>query len=216
MHIARRVAQHLYLLRASRHTNKHMQRVFDASGPPGHEVMALILEQDAAIAAEQHWLDANFGRPGCLNASPAADGLREHTEVAKKRMGDGHRGFRHNPETIEKMREARKRQVCGPRSEETRKRLSVAGKGRGKGVPLTEEHKLKLSLANKGRKHSEESRRHMADGQRGVVQSAEQRRKNAEAHRGKPKSPEARENMRKAWVKRKAARAPSTDIPDPA
>jgi hypothetical protein len=65
------------------------------------------------------------------------------------------RNLKHSPESIQKMRLA-KQNV----SDETRKRISEAGKGRR----LTEEHRKKWSF--KGRHHTEEARRRMSEAAR--------------------------------------------------
>lgn len=50
-----------------------------------------------------------------------------------------------------------------------------------KGYIMSEEHKLKIGLANKGRIHSEESRRHMSEGCKGRIISEEAKQKIREA-----------------------------------
>ena len=85
------------------------------------------------------------------------------------------------------------------RSEETKKKISEAEKGRipwnrGKHLgPLPEETKRKISEAHKGKKISEEARRKMSEAKKGRVSnmkgcklSEETRRKMSEAKKGKP------------------------------
>jgi group I intron endonuclease len=96
-------------------------------------------------------------------------------------------------------------------SEETRKKISLAGKGR---VP-TEETRKKLSISNKGRKVSEETREKLRKASTGVIKKKEtiEKLKIALSHRiikdstreklrnnmiGKPKSPEHIANVKKA------------------
>lgn len=85
------------------------------------------------------------------------------------------------------------------RSEETKKKISEAMKGRISWNkckhlgPLSEETKRKISEAHKGKKLSEETRRKMSDAKKGRVSnmkgcklSEETRRKISEAMKGKP------------------------------
>lgn len=64
------------------------------------------------------------------------------------------------------------------RSEETRKKMSEAQKGR----VTSEETKLKLSEANKGKKHTEEHKRKCAETRTGTKRSEETRKKISESN----------------------------------
>ena len=110
----------------------------------------------------------------------------------------------------------------GTPSEETRRKISKAGKGRTawnkgkpspyKGVPRSEETRRKISEANTGKTHSEETRRKISEVQigrtawnkgkpspyKGVPRSEETRRKISEAHKGKPLSMEHRRKLSEA------------------
>lgn len=66
--------------------------------------------------------------------------------------GDGCIGFIHNPEAIEKIRQSK---IGTKHSIEFKEAMSK----RLKGVPLSEEHKSKIGLANKGRRASETTRK---------------------------------------------------------
>lgn len=65
--------------------------------------------------------------------------------------GDGCIGFIHNSEAIEKIRQSK---IGTKHSIEFKEAMSK----RLKGVPLSEEHKSKIGLANKGRRASETTR----------------------------------------------------------
>ena len=67
------------------------------------------------------------------------------------------------------------------KSEETKRKISEAKKGRH----LSEEHKRKLSEANKGKHHSEEAKKKMSEAKKGKTFSEEARRNMSEAHKGK-------------------------------
>ena len=93
---------------------------------------------------------------------------------------------------------------AGSPSEETRRKMSKAHKGKKLGSP-SEEHRRKLSEAHKGKKLSAESIRKRTEAQKGEnhhffgkTLSAEHRRKLSEANKGKQNSVEARRKMSEA------------------
>ena len=67
------------------------------------------------------------------------------------------------------------------RSEETRRKVSEAnkGKGKGKGHKISEETKRKISEAKKGRKLSEETRRKMAESHRRYLEKKREQSKSS-------------------------------------
>ena len=78
-----------------------------------------------------------------------------------------------------------------------------------KGKPLSEETRKKLSEANKGKqlgkdnqfygkKHSEETKKKMAEANKGKKMSEESKKKNSEAHIGKHPSEETKKKLREA------------------
>lgn len=73
--------------------------------------------------------------------------------------GEGVKGIKHSEETCQKNREAhtgaRNPNYGKPRSEETKRKISEANKGRLRG-PLPEETKVKMSEAHKGKKKSKD------------------------------------------------------------
>lgn len=96
----------------------------------------------------------------------------------------------------------------GPVSNETRKKLSIAGKGRTLsdehkkrlrefhlGRRQTDEAKAKISKANLGRKHTADSLKKMSEARKGVPKTAEHRKKISEGNKGKVFSKETRNKM---------------------
>ncbi len=99
----------------------------------------------------------------------------------------------------------------GPLSEEAKRRLSMAGKGRKlsraaiakiservRGRKLTEETKEKIRQRAIGRKHTDAAKLKMSLAHRGKKKSAEHRRKIGLAHKGKVMSAESRVKMSRA------------------
>lgn len=87
--------------------------------------------------------------------------------------GDGCKGFTHNEEAIEKIRQAK---LGTKHSQKFKEAMSK----RLKGVPLSQEHKDKIGLANKGRKISEETRKKLSESHKSIVQSEESKKKRSE------------------------------------
>lgn len=90
--------------------------------------------------------------------------------------GDGGMGYKFSPEKIEEMVKKRIGKKRGPCSEERRKNISAALKGR----KMSEEQKVKL----RGRKPSDETRRLISIGNKGKTVSAESRAKMSKSRMG--------------------------------
>ena len=127
-----------------------------------------------------------------------------HTEEAKKRMSEAHKGENngfygkhHSEETKRKISEKNKGKKL---SEETKKKLSEIRKGR----KFSEEHKRKISESNKGKKHTEESKKKMSEKRKGITFTKEWKKKLSEAGKGRkmpPRSEEWRKKQREAHSK---------------
>lgn len=149
----RRKQTHLRLLRQNKHENVYMQRVYNQYLQFEWEVLLICTSVEDAVKSEQILLDSLFRAEGCVNLSQSAV------------YGPGMTGKQHTEATKKLIREARVFQVC---SEETKQKLSRAGKGNQrakghrhqkseglrrkmseiqKGRPLTESHRQSLSKA---------------------------------------------------------------------
>ena len=98
--------------------------------------------------------------------------------------GGGMSGYTLSEETRKKLSEACKGRKL---SEETKKKMSDAQKGEKNnmyGKHLSEEHKKKLSEALKGIKRSDEAKKKMSDARKGKKHSEETRKKISEAQKG--------------------------------
>ena len=104
-------------------------------------------------------------------------------------------------ETRKKLSEAGKGRIV---SEETRRKLSKALKGKNIGRKLSEEHRQKISEAGKGRVVSEETRRKISEAGKGRKLSEEHRQKISEVnkgnkhHKGKYHSEETKQKISEA------------------
>lgn len=82
-------------------------------------------------------------------------------------------------------------------TEETKRKMSEAGKGRP-GVPCTSETKKKLSALRRGKKATDETKRKMSESMRGHETSQETRQKISGAHTGRIHTKESRRHMSEA------------------
>lgn len=91
-----------------------------------------------------------------------------------------------------------------PHSEEHKRKIGEANKGKNKGksYPHTEEHKQKVSQALKGRAKSEEHTRKVAEANQGQKRSEETRRKQSQLKKAAWQKPEVRENYSRGAVER--------------
>lgn len=142
-----RAQTHLRLLRQGKHENGYMQRVFNQYLQFEWEVLLLCASAEDSVKAEQNLLDSLFGTEGCVNLSQNAV------------YGPGMTGKRHTEATKKLIREARSYQTF---SEETRQKMSRAGKGnqraRGHRHQKSEDLRRKMSEAQKGRTLTEAHR----------------------------------------------------------
>ena len=111
------------------------------------------------------------------------------TALDHKRLHN--KGKSRSEETKKKLSEALKGRKCGPHSDETKKKISEANKGKKR----TSEQKKKMSEAHKGqiawnkgkktRPHSEETRKKISEAHKGHSHSEETKRKISEALKGR-------------------------------
>lgn len=104
--------------------------------------------------------------------------------------GEGAAGIKRSEETLRKLRG---RVV----TEETRRKISKANKGKTGGIH-SEEHRRKIIGAFKGRAHSEESRCKISESKKGHVTSEEHKRKISEFQKGRAHPEEHRRNQSEA------------------
>ncbi len=162
-------------------------------------------------AVEQRWIAYYRDLVGdrLTNTTTGGDGVpgwvpSDETKAKIAAAHRGRRGHRHAPETIEKMKAARKLQVF---SEETKHKISESKKGkklspehlenmrlRQTGRVHTEETKQKISAAHKGRVPTDEARKNMGISQRGRKHTPETKAKMSASRTGIKASPESTRN----------------------
>lgn len=117
-------------------------------------VLEYVLDRERLIEREQHYIDALQPE---YNIAPLAGSLLgfKHSEAAKQKMSEAHKGKALSDETKRKLSEA---QMGHTVSEEARQKMSDANRGRA----LSEEHRQKLSEVRMGHTVSEETRQKMS------------------------------------------------------
>lgn len=159
INLRKRSISHYNDLKNHRHNNSKLQRASDKYGLNNFifEVLEIVDGKDKLLEKEQYYIDKlNVVEEG-YNICPVAG---------------NHLGFQFSEESIEKMRQSQKgnKNASGKRTEEQRKRMSEARKGKycgvnspNYGIKRTEEQRARLSEAHKGKKLSEEQKRKIGD-----------------------------------------------------
>lgn len=188
VNVTQRWREHISRLRNQIHGNRDLQSAWNLYGERAFEMvlMELIANRDDLIAREQWHIDMNVG--ALFNVS--------------SRAGSGPKpGYKHKPESIEKMRRA----STGRRlSIEARARISAARRGRSypkpnqRGKRWSAETRAKMSAAHKGRVFSPETRARLSAALKGRIRSPEHCAHIAQAKKCVPWSVRRREAFHEA------------------
>lgn len=149
-----------------------------------------VLDERHAFAIERQLISL-FRKAGyrLCNFTNGGEGVSGHVHSSdvRRKISERTKGYAKTPEHLAKLGAARKgvalSKICldaaietrrrNGTSEETRRKLSIAGKGR----VVTEEHRARLSAAAKGRKKSEEHVQSMREANLGKKASEETKAK---------------------------------------
>jgi group I intron endonuclease len=141
--LLRRQREHLKQLRSSKHHNKFAQNCWNK-----YQTFVFIVLEECKVSEllgrEQFFIDQHFGNAKNINIAPTAGSClgRVHSAETRKKMSDWQMG-----------------KVL---SDETKKRISLATKGKKGFIPSAETN-AKRSASLRGRVHSAESRKKMSD-----------------------------------------------------
>lgn len=199
--VEHRIGWHASSLRRGKHPNKHLQSTWDKYGASDFNLSLLeVCSSEQIIEREEFWMFAMPAPPTCNakmygSATIHNDATRLKISLANTGKPSPNKGKSPSAETRRKISEAMKgkpktesemrkrREPNRHLSEEHRRKVSDAMKGRpahNKGVPPTEETRLKISKANKGRPLSEENKRNISKALTGKTLSQETRHKISE------------------------------------
>lgn len=196
VNVQMRFSGHRSDLRRGIHDNKKLQYAWNKYGESTFRFeYILFCEISDLLVNEQILIDETKAVEYGYNICPVAGntiGVKPRPESLEK-MAAAQRGRKHSEETRRKMSESAKRHV---RTKEHNENLRLACIGK-KMPPMTEEQKKKISAANKGRGLG----RIKTDRERALISAAMKGRKFSEDTMNK-----LRESGRKRWVKLKFKR----------
>lgn len=155
----RRKYQHIWSLSNQTHSNIHLQNHYNLyKDDLVFEILQDDISNDVLYDVEQLYLDELFNSTDkhCIfNISPSSKNATvtgwKHTQEWKERQSERQLGFKHSDDTKEKMSNILKERWNN--NIEYRNKLSDSAKKRPsnrKGIKLSEETKLKISMAKKG------------------------------------------------------------------
>lgn len=175
--LPKRMVFHLRELKKGKHINTYLQNSWNKYGEENFDFY-IIEECENKNLSEKEVFYIRYLETKSPNGYNCTDG------------GEGMKGRKHSPETLEKMRVS---QTGRKHSEETKKKISDSNMGH----VLSEEAKQKISDANSGensvwfgRKHTEDEKIKIGIGNKGKIVSEETRKKLSVTSTG-----------RKAWNK---------------
>lgn len=191
----KRTKNHLYDLRANRHSNYKLQHDWLVHGEDNFS-LEVIEEVKSAhlIEREQFWMDTLKPKYNIRLTAENSLGAK-HSEESKIKVGLASKGRRHSEETKEFCRQIN---IGRQKSPETRKKLSEANIGKKQSPERVEKNRL----AHLGRKHTDEAKRKIGLASKGNTHML-----------GKKRSPEAIEKL-KATIARKRIEKQTTQIND--
>lgn len=126
---------------------------------------------------------------------------KQYAEIRSKQLKNGP-GRKHSEETKKKLSEAHKGKKRGPMSEESKQKLSESLKGKNLGKKRTKEQRLSISMSLTGRKgvnHSEETKQKLREINLGKIKgphTEKHKQKISQALKGVPKKRESVEKQR--------------------
>jgi len=170
------------------------------------ETIQKIREANSNSSDEQRYIKGSAFRGKHLS--------EEHKQKLRE-ANKGKKPPPHSEETLRKMSESMKGKNVGPKSEEHRQKLSAAHKGKKlseehkaqlREYRASEETRRRLSEAGKGRVVSEETRRKMSESMKGKKfgsPSQETIEKRTAKTRGKKRTKEQKQRMRDGWARKR-------------
>ena len=212
-----RWGQHMRSLKLNKHHSIKLQRHYNKYGE--NDLVFEILttcEKEELIEKEQYFIDVYNPYFNCSPIAGSRMGSKATPET-RKRLSESHKGYIVSEETRKKLSEIGKGRK---HTEESRRKMSISQTGHVTwitGKHHSEETKRRIGIKNKGKispykniPRTEETKRRISRKRSGQKLSIEHREKLRKSHlgqiawnKGKPHSEAHKQNLKKAWIKRK-------------
>jgi len=175
----KRKSVHLSTLRNSKHRNTHLQRAFDKHGEEKMVIQIVQegIEPEELIATEQRWID-KYDFKMLYNICPTAGNTygRKHTEESRKRISENHADVSGENNPMFGTKGEKSPNHGKKRSEETKRKISEALKGRetwskGKKRPKHSERMTGEGNSFYGKEHSAETKAKIREARRERLRS---------------------------------------------
>jgi len=167
--IDHRCREHMRYLRRDRHHCSYLQRAWTKYGEEMFvvEVIEMVSDRQKLKEREQYYLDVTVAKYNASSQAARPPGMtgRHHSQEAKQRMSIAAKA--RDPGYKELLRKALAGRKLGPRTDDTKARISAKLAGRKLssaqlakmiGRPKTPEHRAKLSASHKGQVISQQQR----------------------------------------------------------
>lgn len=144
----KRMSIHKSRLRNNKHINKHLQNMWNKYGEQSFQFLIIEnCQQTHLIEREQYYLDLYINDKNCVNISKSSNNNtsssnietrkkisasnmgKKHTDEAKLSMSKARKRMRLSHQTIQKIKEARKKQKMLKCSDKTKEKISKANSG---------------------------------------------------------------------------------------
>jgi group I intron endonuclease len=199
--IQKRWNEHKRKLNDGKHDNPHLQQAWNKYGESCFQFEIIELcTKDILLQREQFWIDFYQSAISGYNINPIAQFPpnwkgKKRSEETKKRMSIAQKG---HPSKLKGI----------PRTEEVKRKVSASKLGKPHPIsyhpPASEETKKKLSIARRKRIITEETKQKISQSNMGRIVSGETREKISNALIGKPLSDAHKLNISMGHKRRKS------------
>ena len=157
--ITKRLAYHRWELNKNKHSNPYLQNVWNKYGPSSFNFIVLENCTKDILTERESYYVSLIDKELIMNVGPIV-GVLEISEDTKERERKQQLGKKHTAESLEHMSKVQKeRYAKTPMSEETKKKISLAKKGK----KMPEGFALKQSIIGSNRVWSDETKKKISD-----------------------------------------------------
>jgi len=173
--LCQRWGDHKSLLRNNKHVNIHLQRSWNKYGESSFLFEELEeIDKEFVVSTEQYWINLLDVYKNGFNRNPKAGvstGIKRSKETCDnisktgnwKKANDAWRGSKHTNETKALIKSKRSKQVIGPRSEATKRKISETRKAKNIGNSNNQVKYSKVIAFKKGERYEFSSTKEAAE-----------------------------------------------------